>query len=353
MIISDYLNKANIYQATFFNTGNGNRTTSTSYHNIMTVRNNKSASSAMVIFAFAIVYIVWGSTYFFIEKAVAEFPPFMLGALRFIMSGVCLTSWCIIKREKLFGIPNIRHAVISGILLLFFGNGLIIWVEQSVPSGLASITVSSAPLWFILLDRSKWSENFRSRSILLGMVVGLAGVLMLFSEQVTASLQGSGGVGIGTMGLLILASIAWAAGSLYSKYKSSEGSTMVNSSWQMMAAGIAFLPGMFIRGELNGFNWSGVSSGAWLSVFYLVFFGSIAGFSAYVWLLKVRPAMQVSTYAYVNPVVAVFLAVFIANEKISSIQIFGLITIIGSVLLINMARYRREKMAEAQLKIQG
>ncbi len=311
----------------------------------MTASNTKSASPVMVIFAFAIVYIVWGSTYFFIEKAVAEFPPFTLGALRFFMSGICLTAWCIIKREKLFGIPNIRHAIISGILLLFFGNGLIIWVEQSVPSGLVSITISSAPLWFVLLDWPKWSENFRSRSILLGMSIGLAGVFMLFSEQVSASLRGTGGVGLGTMALLILASISWAAGSLYSKYKSSEGSTMVNSSWQMMAAGIAFLPGMFIRGELNGFNWSGVSTGAWLSVFYLVFFGSIAGFSAYVWLLKVRPAMQVSTYAYVNPVVAVLLAVFFANEKITLIQILGLITIIGSVLLINMARYRREKMA--------
>ncbi len=311
----------------------------------MTSTNTKSASPLMVIIAFAIVYIVWGSTYFFIEKAVAEFPPFMLGALRFLMSGICLTAWCLIKGEKLFGIPNIKHAIISGILLLFFGNGIIIWVEQSVPSGLASITVSSAPLWFVLLDQPKWAENFRSRSIILGMVIGLAGVLMLFSEQVAASIKGTGGIAIGTMALLILASIAWAGGSLYSKYKSSQGSTVVNSSWQMMSAGIAFLPGMFIRDEFSGFDWGGVSTGAWLSVFYLVFLGSIAGFSAYVWLLKVRPAMQVSTYAYVNPVVAVLLAVIFANEKITLIQILGLVTILGSVLLINMAKYRREKLA--------
>jgi drug/metabolite transporter (DMT)-like permease len=311
----------------------------------MTDSTNKSASPVMVIFAFAIVYIVWGSTYFFIEKAVAEFPPFMLGALRFLMAGIFMTAWCIIRGERLFGVPNIKHAVISGILLLFFGNGIIIWVEQSVPSGLASITVSSAPLWFVLLDQPKWTENFSSRSIITGMIIGLAGVIMLFSEQVTASLRGTGGVEIGTMGLLIIASIAWAAGSLYSKYKSSKGSTMVNTSWQMMAAGIAFLPGTIVRGEFNGFNWAGVSTGAWLSLFYLVFLGSIAGFSAYVWLLKVRPAMQVSTYAYVNPVVAVLLAVFFANEKITLIQILGLVTILGSVLLINMAKYRREKIA--------
>lgn len=299
----------------------------------------------MVIFAFAIVYIVWGSTYFFIQMAVADFPPFMLGALRFLMAGIVMTSWCVIKGEKIFGVPSIRHAVISGLLLLFFGNGIIIWVEQTVPSGLASITVSSAPLWFVLLDQPKWSENFRSRSIIAGMVIGLAGVVMLFSEQVSASLKGTGGVAMGTMALLILASVAWAAGSLYSKYKSSAGSTMVNTSWQMMAAGIAFVPGLLIRGEYQGFTWSSVSTDAWLALLYLVFLGSIAGFSAYVWLLKVRPAMQVSTYAYVNPVVAVLLAVIFANEKISFIQILGLVTILGSVLLINMAKYRRERIA--------
>jgi len=299
----------------------------------------------MVILAFAIVYLVWGSTYFFIQKAVAGFPPFMLGALRFLLSGALMTIWCIMKGEKLFGIPNIKHAIISGILLLFFGNGIIIWVEQTVPSGVVAITVSSAPLWFILLDKPKWSENFRSRSIVAGMLIGLAGVLLLFSEQVSEATKGNG-VKIGTMALLLLASISWAGGSLYSKYKSSEGSTSVNSSWQMMAAGIAFLPGMLIRGEMNGFEWENVSSDAWLSLLYLVTMGSIAGFSAYVWLLKVRPAMQVSTYAYINPVVAVLLGVFFAGEKISLIQILGLITILGSVLLINMARYRREKIAE-------
>jgi drug/metabolite transporter (DMT)-like permease len=308
-------------------------------------KNNKPASPVMVILAFAIVYLVWGSTYFFIQKAVAGFPPFMLGALRFLLSGALMTIWCIMKGEKLFGIPNIKHAIISGILLLFFGNGIIIWVEQTVPSGVVAITVSSAPLWFILLDKPKWSENFRSRSIVAGMLIGLAGVLLLFSEQVSEATKGNG-VKIGTMALLLLASISWAGGSLYSKYKSSEGSTSVNSSWQMMAAGIAFLPGMLIRGEMNGFEWENVSSDAWLSLLYLVTMGSIAGFSAYVWLLKVRPAMQVSTYAYINPVVAVLLGVFFAGEKISLIQILGLITILGSVLLINMARYRREKIAE-------
>ncbi|MEJ7778301.1 MAG: EamA family transporter [Daejeonella sp.] len=170
----------------------------------MTALKDKPVSPVMVILAFGIVYIVWGSTYFFIQKAVAGFPPFMLGALRFLLSGILMTSWCIIKGEKLFGIPNIKHAVISGILLLFFGNGIIIWVEQTVPSGVAAITVSSAPLWFVILDKPKWSENFRSRSIIAGMLIGLAGVVLLFSEQVSEAVKGNG-VQFGTMALLLLA----------------------------------------------------------------------------------------------------------------------------------------------------
>jgi hypothetical protein len=117
----------------------------------------------------------------------------------------------------------------------------------------------------------------------------------------------------------------------------------------MIAAGIAFLPGIIIRDELSTFQWKNVSLDAWMAVLYLVVLGSIAGFSAYVWLLKQRSAMQVSTYAYVNPVVAVLLGVFFANEKISSIQIIGLIIILASVFMINMAKYRREKIAERNI----
>jgi len=305
----------------------------------------------MVVIAFAIVYIVWGSTYFFIQIAVKDFPPFILGALRFIIAGGMMAAWCVFKGENIFAAKGIKHAAISGILLLFCGNGIIIWVERSMPSGMVAIMVSSAPLWFVLLDKPKWSENLRSKSIIAGLLIGLAGVILLFSEQVSEamSLQGSESVTMGSMVMLVIAAITWSGGSLYSKYKSSEDPIIVTSTWQMIAAGIAFLPGIIIRDEFNGFQWKDVSGEAWMAVIYLVVLGSIAGFSAYVWLLKERPAMQVSTYAYVNPVVAVLLGVFFANEQISSIQVIGLIIILGSVFMINMARYRREKLAERKI----
>lgn len=312
----------------------------------MSNTSSKSASPLLVILAFAIVYIVWGSTYYFIQVAVAGFPPFVLGALRFILAGLIMASWCLVRGESLFNIKGMERAIISGILLLFCGNGIIIWVEQSMPSAMVAITVSSAPLWFVLLDKPNWGGNFRSRSIITGMLIGLAGVVLLFSEQISKifSVPESTPVKISSMILLLLGAITWAGGSLYSKYKPAQGSIIVVSTWQMMAAGIAFVPGIFIRGELNGFQWEAVPFDSWMSLFYLIIMGSIAGFSAYVWLLQVRSAMQVSTYAYVNPVVAVLLGVFFANEKITGIQIIGLVIILGSVLMINLARYRREKL---------
>jgi drug/metabolite transporter (DMT)-like permease len=142
--------------------------------------------------------------------------------------------------------------------------------------------------------------------------------------------------------IVIIGSISWAGGSIYSKYKST-GSATVSTAWQMMAAGIAFLPGSLITNEWSGFEWSQVSTASWLSVAYLVFFGSLAGYSAYVWLLQVRPLTQVSTYAYVNPVVAVLLGVLFAGEHMSWLQVTGLAIILTSVLLINLNKYRKQQ----------
>jgi len=148
-----------------------------------------------------------------------------------------------------------------------------------------------------------------------------------------------------SLALLIVGSMCWAGGSLYAKYKST-GSTTVNTAWQMFAAGVVFLPGSFLTHELNGFHWQAVTLGSWLSLFYLIIFGSLAAYSAYVWLLQVRPATQVSTYAYVNPVVAVLLGVFFAGEKLNVLQLAGLAIILLSVLLINITKYRKQQKAQ-------
>lgn len=304
----------------------------------------KNASPFMVILAFATVYIVWGSTYFFIQKAVHGFPPFLLGAIRFLIAGILMLGWSVLRGEKIFVKENIKHAAIGGVLMLFIGNGAVIWVEQYMPSAMVAILISSSPVWFVLLDKPKWRENFRSKGIIAGLLIGFAGVVLLFGEKINqAFADGAVKMQLTGMAIIVIGTMGWAGGSLYSKYKSSSGSATVNTAWQMLIAGIAFIPGSLFRSELNGMQWQNIPTDAWLSLTYLIVFGSIAGFSAYVWLLQVRSATQVSTYAYVNPVVAVLLGVFLANESISVLQVVGLVIILGSVLTINLTKHKTDQ----------
>jgi drug/metabolite transporter (DMT)-like permease len=306
----------------------------------------KNTSALMVIIAFATVYLVWGSTYFFIQQAIQHIPALLMGFFRFTTAGFLLLVWCAIKGENIWQWNQIKHAAIGGILMLFVGNGAVIWAEQTLPSSLVAVLVSAAPLWFVLLDKQKWNVNFKSRETVIGIIIGFIGIVMLFSESIGSALSASTGLfQLISLILLIIGSISWSGGSLYAKYKST-GSTTVNTAWQMFSAGIVFLPGSFLTHELNGFHWQTVTLGSWLSLFYLIIFGSLAAYSAYVWLLQVRPATQVSTYAYVNPVVAVLLGVFFAGEKLNVLQLAGLAIILLSVLLINITKYRRQQKAQ-------
>jgi len=322
---------------------------------------NKPVSTAKVVLAFAIVYIVWGSTYFFIRLAVQHIPPMLVGAMRFLLAGGLMLLWCVFTGEKIFVWRNIRPSIVSGLLLLFFGNGILIWSEQFLPSSLAAILLASGPIWFVLLDKSKWQENFRSKETITGLLIGFAGIILLFGEPLLHSLSNGASTGAASGGnkaeiiamiVLIFGSISWASGSLYSKYKSTASSNSVNAGWQMLAAGIVFVPASFLRGEWTGFHWQDVTSSSWLSILYLVTMGSLAGYSAFVWLLRVRSATQVSTHAYVNPVVAVLLGVFFAGESLSGVQLLGLAIILGSVLLINLAKYRTTFSARSKALVQ-
>lgn len=303
---------------------------------------NKKPSLFLVILAFATVYVVWGSTYFFIQKAVQEIPPFLMGFIRFVTAGLIMMGWCGARGEKIFHRDYILPSALTGFLLLFIGNGAVIWAEQYIPSVVVAIMVSSSPIWFVLLDKSRWHINFNSLSTLVGLIIGFGGVILLFWDQVNEIFSVGGDHNrLPALLLLLMASISWSAGSLFSKYNSKGGSAAVNTAWQMTFGGLAFLPGSVILGEWDKIAWSSVSIGAWSSLIYLILMGSIAAFSAYVWLLQVRTATQVSTYAYVNPVIAVLLGVFFAHEQVSLIQIIGLTVILASVLLINLARYRK------------
>ncbi|QNK64450.1 EamA family transporter [Pedobacter sp. PAMC26386] len=313
----------------------------------MTQINQKKASVLMIVIAFAIVYIVWGSTYFFIQMAIKGFPPLILGALRFITAGVLLLGWCVYKGDKIWIKKDIINSGITGLLLLFVATGIVIWVEQTLPSAMVAILVSIAPIWFVLFDSVNWKVNFKSSSTIIGLLIGFAGVVLLFGEQASKALSGHHSSSmLAAMGLLLLAPISWSLGSLYAKRQTSTSPARIGTAWQMIIAGLAFIPAGFIHQEYNGFNWNDVPAESWFAVLYLIVFGSIIGFSAYVWLLRVRPATQVSTHSYVNPVIAVLLGILFAKEQISILQMAGLAIILMSVLLINLVKYRKAAKEE-------
>ena len=296
----------------------------------------------LVITAFAIVYIVWGSTYFFIQLSERGFPPFLLGAVRYSASGILLLAWCAVTKEKIWYRPQMLPSFITGNLLLFISNGSIIWAEEVLPSSFVAVLVSAVPLWFVLLDARNRKANFSNTKIIIGIITGFAGVVLLFGQKVLAGLPAANShFLIINMLVVIAGNICWAAGSLYSKYHS-EGNIMVGVAWQMIAAAFSFFILTFFSGELHHFHIQQVSVTAWLSVLYLVIMGSLAGYSAYIWLLSVRPATQVSTNAYVNPVVAVLLGVFLGGEMMNTIQIVALAIILSSVFIINSDKYKKK-----------
>jgi drug/metabolite transporter (DMT)-like permease len=312
----------------------------------METRSIKKPSTLLVVIAFAAVYVVWGSTYFFIQMGLSGIPPMIMGAMRFVVAGILLLGWCYLKGDKVFDKATIKASGISGLFTLFVANGIVIWVEKFIPSAMVAIMVSANPIWFVVLDKVNWKVNLKSRTTILGLIIGFGGVLLLFGEAFGKSVAG----GIDTqhlvgLFLLIVGPIAWAGGSLYSKKSTTDAPVRVNTGWQMMAAGIAFIPAGFIDNEYATFDISAVPAQAWMSVIYLIFFGSIAAFSAYVWLLQVRPATQVSTHSYVNPVIAVLLGVLFAGEVISWMQVLGLVIILLSVLLVNLSKYSFSKPA--------
>jgi drug/metabolite transporter (DMT)-like permease len=309
----------------------------------------QKGSPLLVIIAFAIVYIVWGSTYFFIQVAIQGIPAMIMGLMRYTTAGLLMLGWCALKGDKIWIKKDVINAAIGGVILLGIGNGIVIWVEQALPSAMVAIMVSANPIWFVVLDKRNWRENLRSTPTIVGLIIGFAGVILLFGEQVVNTMGGAhNSAKIWGVGLLVLGPIAWSAGSLYSKYNGSSSPARVNTAWQMLVAGIAFLPVAALHNEFARFNIKQVPAQAWMAVVYLIFFGSILAFTAYVWLLQVRPATQVSTHSYVNPVIAVLLGVMFAQEHISWLQIGGLIIILLSVLLINLAKYRKDANEKKQ-----
>lgn len=293
-----------------------------------------------VVIAYFLIYVVWGSTYFFIGQCLHDIPPFMLGALRFSMAGAVLLAICKWRGEKLLKKKLILKSAVSGIVLLFIDQVVIMFAQQYVSSSLVAIVASSTALWIMLLDVRAWRQNFRRPATVLGMVLGFAGVGMLYAEQLYSDTSVHPDSEVGIL-LLVGGCISWACGTLYSKYRSSaeeETNGFAGSAWQMLSASVVFSICAAISGDFSTADMATISMTSWLSLAYLITFGSLLAYSAYVWLLKVRPASEVATHAYVNPVVAVALGAGIGGEHVTAVQIAGLAVILASVMMVSMRK---------------
>lgn len=320
----------------------------------MTKNNQNSPSVTSLVFAYLVVYIVWGSTFFFIEKALRSFSPFVLGSVRFIIAGTLLMSFCKIMGHKLFIKSAVKDALFIGFLLLFIDMAAIIWSEQYISSGIVSILSAATAIWFIVFDKPKWKQNFSSPPIVLGLLFGFVGVFMLFAEQIFSSNTAPEDktMKLTAMIVLIFGTIGWTIGSLVSKYSKEKKdkedneedlNVMVRTAWQMVSAGVSFTIVALLNGEYARFDISAVTNADWGAMAYLATMGSILAFGSYIFLLQHRPATEVSTYAYINPIVALLLAHFFTSHQVTNMQIFGLIVVLSSVLLMNWDLYKDNK----------
>ena len=318
----------------------------------------------LIVFAYLVVYIVWGSTFFFIEKALHAFPPFVIGSIRFLTAGALLMGYCKIKGYTLFERTAVKQAVFVGFLLLFLDMAAVIWSEQFISSGIVSIISAATVIWFIVLDKPRWKENFTSPTTVIGLIMGFIGVFMLFAEQI---FKGKGSTDEHDQSMILIAmivmtlgTIAWTIGSLYSKYsrqhtddddnengtskKPKDLHVSVKTAWQMLTAGVVFTIVGSTNGDYARFDAASVPLEYWGAIVYLIIMGSILAFSSYIWLLQVRPATEVSTHAYVNPIVALLLAHFFTDHVVTGLQILGLCIVLSSVLLMNWRMYSDSKL---------
>ena len=293
-----------------------------------------------VVIAYFLIYVVWGSTYYFIGVCLRDLPPFVLGAVRFSVAGGALLAVCRWRGERLLNKKLVLKSAVCGIVLLFIDQAVIMFAQRFVSSSLVAIVASSTAVWIMLLDVPAWRRNFKSLATLSGMLLGFLGVALLYAEQLLTEGQNGAHSEYGVL-LLVGGCVSWACGTLYSKYGSSaeeEVGGLAGAAWQMVSASVVF---GLCAGVTDGFadvDLPFVSMSTWLSLAYLIIFGSLMAYTAYVWLLKVRPASEVATHAYVNPVVAVVLGAGLGGERVTAVQLAGLAVILLSLALVNRKR---------------
>lgn len=298
----------------------------------MTETGGGAPSRAALVVAFATLYVIWGSTYLAIRMAVVTWPPLALAAVRFTLAGAALYT---VLRARGAPAPSRREwggAVVVGTLLLGGGNGLVCWAEQWVPSGEAALIVASVPLWMTALPWMLRRAPMPHPLALAGIALGLGGVALLVGGGDPRAHAGvsAGALILGRIALL-LASLSWSVGSLLSRRVPLPRQPAMASALEMLAAGPVIALGAGLKGEWGHFHLVAVTTAGWTALIYLIVFGSFAGFGSYVYLLKHTSAARASTYAFVNPLVAVILGTLIAHEPLGARTVGAAALIVAAV----------------------
>jgi drug/metabolite transporter (DMT)-like permease len=294
------------------------------------------ASVLQVAIALGTVYLIWGSTYLAIRFAIETIPPFLMAALRYLTAGAMLYAWARLRGEPRPALVHWRSAVILGGLLLLLGNGGVVWAEQRVSSGLAALLVSTEPLLIVLFVWMRDHGRPAGR-VLAGLLLGFTGLVLLVRPSSTGGIDPLG------VAAVLVASAGWAWGSLHGQRAKLPSSPLLGTAMQMLGGGGLLLLASALTGEPARFHLAAVSMKSALSLGYLIVFGALIAFTAYVWLLRVAPPVLVSTYAYVNPLVAVFLGWAVAGEPITRGTLIAAGVILAGVALISSAQGRREE----------
>lgn len=293
----------------------------------------RAASPALIAAGLGIVYVLWGSTYLAIRVAVRTLPPFLMGSVRWLIAGAVLYAVGS-RRGDRADRPTARHwrsAFVIGAFLILGGNGTVSWAEQRVPSNITALLIATVPLWIALAARTRLGERLRWQAVL-GIAVGLAGIALLVQPSGTAGVDALGAA------MILLASASWAWGSVWSVRAPLPSRPLLGAGMEMLAGGLLLAVVGVATGEVDDVRLSAFEAESLLAVGYLIVFGSIAGFTTYVWLLRVTRASLVSTHAYVNPVVAVVLGWAILDEAVTARTLAGGGIIVLAVALIVGAR---------------
>ena len=316
------------------------------------LKNTDSRKLAVLIAAFAAVYIFWGSTYLAIKYAIETLPPFLMAGSRFVVAGGILMIWA--RFAKDYERPKAAHwktSFIVGTLLLLGGNGGVVFAEHYISSSLTALLVATEPFWIVLLSWL-WLKGTRPNlKTILGIAVGFFGVWLLINGETTSGSQSFGSMQFfGTIAVMA-AALSWAVGSIYGLRAPAPRSSVLTAGMQMFSGGLVLFLVSLISGEFSRFDLAQVSLNSIFGVSYLIVFGSLIGFTAYSWLLKNAQPALVSTYAYVNPIVAVFLGWLIAGESFTGQMLIGATVIVGSVVLITSRDNDKDKEPEKELEI--